>query len=103
MNEEKKETKNQVVLGKVEFIQKRGWKQFRPGNQAKDLVWKDPKTQTPFNLETAYETEKIRDKEANATAKPDDPKQGVKNMNTPLDPSKKGQPGVKEKTEKAKK
>lgn len=66
MSEEKKKTKNQIVLGKVRFILNREWSQSRPGNQAIDLVWKDPKTGTIFNLETAYETEKLRDKKANA-------------------------------------
>jgi len=85
MSEEKPKAKNQIVSEKIDFIKSREWNQFRAGNAAKDLVWKDPISGNPSNLETAYATEKLRNKkrEADKTAKPGDAKQGVKKSDTP--------------------
>lgn len=60
MSEEKAKPKNQVIAEKVAFISERGWDQYRAGNQATDLVWKDPRDGNISNLESAFAMEKIR-------------------------------------------
>lgn len=80
---EKPKSKNQVIVDKVEFIRDRGWDQYRAGNQATELVWKDPKDGNISNLETAYLMEKIRvnkEKAGSSTPPGGDSKQGQKTI-----------------------
>ena len=62
--EEKPKTRYQIIGDKVAFIIKRGWDQFKSGNQATDIVWK--KGEEITNLETAFLSENMRDKKAEA-------------------------------------
>lgn len=89
--DKKPKPKNQIIAEKVEFIRGRGWDQYRAGNQATELVWKDPMDGNISNLESAYAMEKIRVSKEGAkgsTPPGGDSKQGQKTI-PPLTPEQK--------------